>query len=289
LEKSLRGGEHAGKELLNDFIAGKSGLARYGTERNDMAADATSHLSPHLHFGTVSVRELVRRAREPGGAGRRANGKTRKNAQVWMDELVWREFFSQVLYHFPYAARRAFRLQYAELRWDGDNAAFEAWREGRTGYPLVDAGMRQLKATGWMHNRARMVTASFLTKDLLLNWQEGEDYFLRTLVDGDMASNNGGWQWAAGTGTDAQPFFRIFHPVRQSKRFDPQGEYIRRWVPELEKVPTRYIHTPWEMPEETAGAAGVKIGKEYPLPIVDHALQRERALEMYRRARTRTI
>lgn len=267
-----RGGEDVAKALAQEFVTRKNGLEQYGNARDDMAADSTSHLSPHLHFGTVSVRELVRTAR---GAS--------DNARVWINELVWREFLNQVLFHFPYAARQSFRPEYADLNWQANAEFFQAWREGKTGYPIVDAGMRQLNATGWMHNRARMITASFLTKDLLLNWQLGEKFFMQTLIDGDMASNNGGWQWTAGTGTDAQPYFRIFNPMLQSARFDSAGMYIRRWVPELERVPTQYIHAPSEMPSDVARTIHFQLGKEYPKPLVEHAAQRARVLAMYRK------
>ncbi len=283
-----RGGERAGTELARAFTAHQNGLHAYGESRDDLAADATSHLSPHLHFGTVSVRELARLAREnlparsaPRQAKRR---ETRAAAQVWLDELVWREFFNHVMYHFPHAARESFRANYAALKWESNPAQFAAWSEGRTGFPLVDAGMRQLNATGWMHNRARMVTASFLTKDLLMDWRAGERYFLQHLIDGDIASNNGGWQWTAGTGTDAQPYFRIFNPVLQSMRFDPGGSYIRRWVPELANVPNEYLHAPWTLPVELAHRLHFELGQDYPKPLVDHAAQRVQALQLYRRA-----
>jgi deoxyribodipyrimidine photo-lyase len=273
---SCQGGESCARELLADFVKRDDGLACYRDTRDFMAQDATSHLSPHLHFGTISVRELVRAA---SAQNDRANIK---QAKTWVDELAWREFYSSVLWHFPHAARSSFKREYDNLVWDNHSEKFEAWCQGRTGYPIVDAGMRQLNATGWMHNRARMIVASFLTKDLLIDWRWGEKFFLQHLVDGDVASNNGGWQWAAGTGTDAQPFFRIFNPLLQSQKFDARGDYIRRWVPELARVPAQYIHEPGKMPVDVARRAGIEIGKEYPLPIVDHAIQRELALAMYR-------
>ena len=282
-----RGGATVGMQLAHDFISRQNGLAAYGESRNDMAADATSHLSPHLHFGTVSVRELIRLAREAfsESSARRKQVSARtssENAKVWIDEIVWREFFNHVLYHFPRAAHSAFRAEYANLNWDNDAEFFQAWCEGRTGYPIVDAGMRQLRETGWMHNRARMITASFLTKDLLADWRMGEKFFMQNLIDGDMASNNGGWQWAAGTGTDAQPYFRIFNPMLQGARFDPTGAYVRRHVPELAKVPVEYIHAPWEMPHAVMTRIGFQLGRDYPKPIVVHATQRERALALYK-------
>ena len=272
-EHFARGGETQGLKLARAFLHRKDGLASYADTRDLMARDATSHLSPHLHFGTVSVRELVRTARD---------ANVGKPGKTWLDELVWREFYANVLWHFPYAARGAFRREYENVVWENDAEEFAAWCEGRTGYPIVDAGMRQLKATGWMHNRARMIVASFLTKDLLIDWRRGEKYFLQHLIDGDVASNNGGWQWSAGTGTDAQPFFRIFNPVLQGTKFDPDGAYVKRWLPELARVPAKYIHAPWTMPSDVARRAGVEIGGDYPAPIVDHAVQRERVLAIYR-------
>ena len=265
------GGETEAQKLARTFFRRANGVAQYGDTRNDLGADATSHLSPHLHFGTVSARELVRAARDRQTS---ADAQTAKHIKTWIDEIVWREFFAHVLYHFPHAARQAFRADYKNLAWENDAEKFAAWCTGRTGFPVVDAGMRQLNATGWMHNRARMIVASFLTKDLLIDWRWGEKYFLQKLIDGDVASNNGGWQWSASTGTDAQPFFRIFNPVLQGKRFDPNGDYVRRWVPELAHVATRDIHAPWESPQTIA---------DYPAPIVEHAIACARALALFRR------
>jgi deoxyribodipyrimidine photo-lyase len=288
-EKEVEGlrGEAEGLKLAEEFVH-RGGLRRYGLQRNELAGTTTSRLSPHLHFGTVSVRQLVRMARasEAASAKRpRQNPIPARDANgvsAWIGELIWREFYAQVLWHFPNAARGSFRRQYEDIAWENDEEKFAAWCAGRTGYSLVDAAMRELQATGWMHNRARMIVVSFLTKDLLIDWRWGERYFMQHLIDGDVASNNGGWQWVAGTGTDAQPFFRIFNPVEQGKRYDAAGEYVRRWVPELAQVPTRYIHAPWTMPEEVARAAGIKVGGEYPAPIVDHAEQRARALALFR-------
>ena len=178
--------------------------------------------------------------------------------------------------------QQAFRAELRHIPWRSDPSGLAAWKAGLTGYPVVDAAMRQLRATGWMHNRARMIAASFLTKDLLINWQEGERYFMQQLLDGDPASNNGGWQWTAGTGTDAAPYFRVFNPILQGLKFDPQGDYVRRWVPELALVPTKYIHTPWEMPDDLQKQVHSRIDSDYPAPIVDHSLARERVLIAYR-------
>ena len=252
--RRTRGGETAGLARAKAFLQG-DGLLRYAETRDILAAEATSHLSADLHFGTISVRALVRDAR---AARADAPAPARRSIDVWLGELIWREFYAQVLWHFPHAARGAFRRGYDALPWKNDPKLFAAWCAGRTGYPIVDAAMRELNESGFMHNRARMIVASFLTKDLLIDWRWGERYFLQHLVDGDMANNNGGWQWAASTGTDAQPFFRIFNPIAQAERYDPRGEYVRRWVPEVADADA------------------------YPAPIVDHAVQRRRALVLYR-------
>jgi deoxyribodipyrimidine photo-lyase len=204
-----------------------------------------------------------------------------------LNQLIWREFFAAILFHLPQVRRMSFRANLRSIRWENDLHTFAAWRAGQTGYPLVDAGMRQLSATGWMHNRARMVVASFLVKDLLVDWRWGEQWFMRQLLDGDPASNNGGWQWTAGTGTDAAPYFRVFNPTAQAQRYDPDGNYIRRWVPELRQVPEPYVHSPWEMPAGVQHEAGCQIGVDYPRPLLDHAWARDRALAVYRRGRSR--
>lgn len=289
-----RGGATEGQRLVRSFLRRADGLRAYSRLRNDLARDATSHLSPHLHFGTVSVRELARLAQAmvtTSSPAKRLDSSLVEHeadsVSAWMGELIWREFYAQMLWHFPHAARQAFRSRYAALAWENNPAQFAAWCEGRTGYPIVDAAMRQLRATGWMPNRARMIVASFLTKDLLIDWRRGERYFRQHLIDGDVASNNGGWQWVAGTGTDAQPFLRIFNPVAQGRHFDATGAYVRRWVPELARVPNEYIHQPWRMPRDVARAARVEMGKDYPLPIVDHAQARARAWARFQEARAR--
>jgi deoxyribodipyrimidine photo-lyase len=197
---------------------------------------------------------------------------------VFLTEIAWRDFYLHILWHFPHVAEGAFKSRFDAIAWENDPELFEAWTQGRTGYPIVDAAMRQLNAEAWMHNRGRMIVASFLTKDLLIDWRWGEQYFMKQLVDGDQASNNGGWQWAAGTGTDAQPYFRIFNPTLQGKKFDPNGAYVRRWVPELARVPSKYIHEPWRLSAAERDAVGAG---DYPAPIVDHATQRARALALY--------
>ncbi len=280
------GGEAEGLKRLHAFVdlSNSDGISDYHNQRDLMARPATSRLSAYLHLGCVSTQACLRAALY---ALEEAQGEARNGVDGWMNELAWHDFYMQILYHFPYVLRGAFKQEYNRLEWSNNEEHFAAWCEGRTGYPIVDAAMRQLNTEAWMHNRARMIVASFLIKDLLINWRWGEDYFLQQLVDGDHAANNGGWQWVAGTGTDAQPYFRIFNPVSQGQKFDPQGEYVRRYVPELALVPNKYIHQPWTMPESEQRKAGVTIGSEYPQPIIDHRIQREKALEMYSRVTTR--
>ena len=273
-----RGGAAEAARLLADFTS--RSLAEYARQRDFPALDATSRLSPHLHFGTISPRTVLAAVEEARRAAPHVPG-----ASKFVRELAWREFFHHVLFHFARVARESFQRPMDALPWGHDPASLAAWREGRTGYPFVDAGMRQLAATHWMHNRARMTTASFLTKDLHAHWREGERWFELQLADADLASNNGGWQWVAGTGADAAPFFRIFNPVLQSKKFDADGAYIRRWVPELARVPAGRIHEPWTMTADEQKAAGCRIGTDYPAPIVDHAKERAAALAGYERLR----
>jgi deoxyribodipyrimidine photo-lyase len=264
-DPGLRPGSRGGEALLQEFLAR---IDDYDATRDFPATPGPSHLGIHLRFGTLSLRRLV------ALASQRIEGGSR-GAQTWLSELIWRDFYHQVLFHHPHVVERAFRPDCDALRWEQGaqaEAHFGAWCEGRTGYPLVDAGMRQLAATGYMHNRLRMVTASFLTKDLGVSWQRGEVWFARHLNDFELASNNGGWQWAASTGCDAQPWFRIFNPVTQSERFDPDGAFIRRWVPELAPLSGKAIHAPW-----TARVAA----RAYPPPIVDHELARERTLARF--------
>lgn len=264
-------GETAAEARLADFLAR---LDRYHETRDRPALAGGSALSVHNRFGTLSIRRLARAAREAASAG----------ADAWLSELVWRDFFFQILHHHPRVVDAPFRPEFARLRWSDDAGRFAAWCEGRTGYPMVDAGMRQLVRTGTLHNRVRMVTASFLVKDLLIDWRRGERFFAEHLLDYDLAANNGNWQWVASTGCDAQPWFRIFNPVTQSQRFDPAGDYIRSQLPELAGLPARAIHAPWTLSPAEQQAAGCIIGRDYPAPIVDHGMQREAALALYRAA-----
>ncbi len=261
-------GMSGGRSLFDEF---RARIDRYRKARDYPAVKGVSYLSTHLRFGTVSARELAAFARRRGGEG----------ADTWLSELVWRDFYHMILWHHPHVVDAAFRQEYGRVVWDDAPELFAAWCEGRTGYPIVDAGMRQLNQTGYMHNRLRMIVASFLTKDLGIDWRPGERYFAQQLNDYDLAANNGGWQWAASTGCDAQPWFRIFNPVTQSQKFDPDGRFIRRYVPELARVPDKYIHAPWTMADIDQAAARTRIGVDYPAPVVDHARARERTLARF--------
>ena len=266
------GSSGAGK-LLVDFMKRAHAYA----ERRDYPALAgTSHLSVHLRFGTISIRQLVRAALELD-----ADTGARDGASVWLSELIWREFYFSILFHFPHVETGAFRREYDALEFDNDADKFRSWCDAATGYPLVDAAMRQINSTGYMHNRLRMLSASFLVKDLHVDWRWGEEYFARNLNDFDLAANNGGWQWCASTGCDAQPYFRIFNPVTQSRKFDPEGRFIRMQLPELAEVPDKYIHEPWKMPEEVQRASNCVIGQTYPPPVVDHSAARKKSLARY--------
>ncbi|NPV40201.1 MAG: deoxyribodipyrimidine photo-lyase [Anaerolineae bacterium] len=268
-------GEAAARLRLQEFL--KTSVSNYALERDRMDLEGTSRLSPYIRFGQLSMRYVYAQ-----GLHSAAFSKENSGISSWLNELIWREFFIHIMAAFPQVMRGAFRPNLRAVPWRDSSADLQAWQAGLTGYPLVDAGMRQLAQTGWMHNRARMITASFLAKHLLINWQSGEEWFMRHLLDGDPASNNGGWQWSAGTGTDAAPYFRIFNPVLQSRKFDPSGDYIRAWVPELANVPPNYIHEPWLMPMAVQSACGVRIGKDYPSPVVEHTAARARALAAYK-------
>ncbi len=271
----LPSGTVGAQELLADFLDHR--IDRYAETRDFPAVKGPSYLSTHLRFGTLSIRQLVREAWQRAQAGS-------AGAEVWLSELIWRDFYHQVLHHHPHVVGGAYRPEYDRIKWEKGKAAdtlFAAWCEGRTGYPLVDAAMLQINQTGYMHNRLRMVVASFLSKDLGLDWRRGEAYFATHLNDFDLAANNGGWQWAASTGCDAQPYFRIFNPISQSRRFDASGKFIRRYLPQLARLPDDLIHAPWLARPLDLQAAGLELGRDYPLPVVAHDEARERTLMRY--------
>ena len=267
-------GERAAFERLQWFMAGP--VYDYAASRNLPAVDGTSQLSPHLRCGTIGIRTIATALARAKQAAK--TPAQRQSCEVFLNELIWREFYLQILHNFPHVTKGAFRPEYDKLAWENNAAHFQAWCAGLTGYPIVDAAMRCLNATGTMHNRLRMIVAMFLTKDLLIHWQWGERYFMKQLVDGDLAANNGGWQWSAGTGTDAAPYFRIFNPVSQALNFDPKGEFVRRWVPELAALPDERIHQPWQ-------GSLVTTGQKYPPRIVRHEEQRLKCLALYQAAK----
>jgi deoxyribodipyrimidine photo-lyase len=271
-ELRLPTGMSGAQALFRDFI---ERIDDYAAKRDFPALKGSSYLSAHLRFGTISVRQLAAYAQAQASRG----------AATWLSELIWRDFYHAILWHHPRVATQCFKPAFDTLRWDDAPELFAAWCAGRTGYPLVDAAMRQLDSSGWMHNRLRMVAASFLTKDLGLDWRRGEAWFAQQLLDFDLAANNGGWQWAAFTGCDAQPWFRIFNPVTQSEKFDAEGRFIRRYVPELSGVPQKFIHAPWKMSAAEQADCGVNIGRDYPAPVVDHAQARARTLARFKAVR----
>jgi len=269
------GGEREAHRLFERFLS--EGVSLYTEIHDALGQDLTSRLSPHLHFGTISPRQIEDAL--PSGEG----------PEAYRRQLCWRDFYSHVLYHFPDNRTTEFQPRYRKgFGWSKDKRAFAAWTEGRTGFPLVDAGMRQLLREGWMHNRARLVVGSFLTKDLGIDWRMGEEHFMRYLVDGDEANNNGNWQWIASVGTDPQPAFkRIFNPALHQERYDPEGTYVRRYVPELAEVPDEYLAEPSRMSAEEQESCGCVIGRDYPEQMVDHKKAREEALDRYRAAKER--
>ena len=274
LAAAWRPGETAALKRLKQFTAGA--MEAYADQRNFPETDGTSALSPHLHFGEIGPRQIwaaVRKLSQDSGVF-----PAHRGGQVFLSEVGWREFAGHLLYHFPQTPEEPLRKEFSAFPWVKDPAALRAWQKGRTGYPLVDAGMRQLWQTGWMHNRVRMIVASFLVKHLRISWQAGAAWFWGTLVDADLASNTLGWQWAAGCGADAAPYFRIFNPILQGGKFDPEGNYVRRWVPELARLPAEFIHQPWAAPLHVLAEAGVTLGADYPQPIVDHGEARAAAL-----------
>jgi deoxyribodipyrimidine photo-lyase len=268
-------GMTGGKQLLADF---ETRMHQYKEARDYPAIKGVSYLSVHLRFGTVSVRHLARVARDRANSGSQSIG-----CQTWLNELIWRDFYFQILHHHPKVAEgKAYKSEFEHLAFPNDERLFKTWCDGQTGYPLIDAAMRQINQTGFMHNRLRMVAASFLVKDLLIDWRWGERYFAEHLIDFDLSANNGGWQWAASTGCDAQPWFRIFNPITQSEKFDGAGKFIRKYVPELVNCSDKEIHAPWLIPPLRQQSIGVVVGKNYPAPIVEHAAQRALALDLYK-------
>lgn len=262
-------GEKAAQAALRQFV--KNGLSSYSKERDEPSKVGTSLLSAHLHFGEIAPFQIWEALR------------TVKNSEPFLRQIIWREFAYHLLVHFPKTPTRALKEKFNDFPWKKNSRALKAWQKGMTGYPIIDAGMRQLWKTGWMHNRVRMVAASFLVKDLMVPWQDGAKWFWDTLVDADLANNTFGWQWCAGCGADAAPYFRIFNPETQSKRFDPKGEYIRKFVPELKDLPDRWIHAPHMAPDDVLKKAGIVLGKTYPGPIIDHGTARKDALNIYHR------
>jgi deoxyribodipyrimidine photo-lyase len=262
-------GEDGARERLQEFV--RHDLASYEKERDMPDAQATSRLSPHLAHGEITPRLILAALKARRGG----------SAEKFRKELVWREFSYHLLFHNPDLHRRNFRNEFDALPWRDDEKGLLAWQRGRTGYPIVDAGMRELWKTGWMHNRVRMIAASFLVKHLLVDWRLGERWFWDTLVDADCANNPASWQWVAGSGADAAPYFRIFNPILQGEKFDPDGDYVRHYVPELARLPNQYIHKPWEAPPSVLEESGVRLGRSYPLPVVNHLNARERALLVY--------
>ncbi|MDB5470820.1 MAG: Deoxyribodipyrimidine photo-lyase [Caulobacter sp.] len=267
-------GEAGAKAALHDFLDGP--VRGYSSDRDRPDRPGTSRLSPHLHFGEVGPRQVWRAAQDAA-----ARGASESQIDKFLAELGWREFHHHLLFHWPNLATENFRPEWDHFAWRDDDEAFEAWAMGQTGFPIIDAGMRELWATGFMHNRLRMIVASFLIKDLLIDWRRGEQWFWDCLVDADLAQNSANWQWVAGSGADASPWFRIFNPVTQGRKFDPDGAYVRQWAPELRNLPNGVIHAPWTAVSEVLGQAGIQLGRDYPKPLVDHGRARDRALEAY--------
>ncbi|WP_343416000.1 deoxyribodipyrimidine photo-lyase [Candidatus Flexifilum breve] len=274
-------GEAVALHRLERFTA--DAIYRYGDTRNRLTAYpfddlvSTSALSPYLRFGMLSPRQAYHAAARLLEDADALSASERQSIQTWISELAWRDFYNHILYHFPHVLERSFKPEYDRVEYRDAPEEFERWAAGMTGYPVIDAAMRQMNTLGWMHNRARMIVASFLTKDLLIYWRRGDLHFMQHLIDGDLAANNGGWQWSAGTGTDAQPYFRIFNPISQSEQYDPEGEYIRAFVPELRDVLTPYIHAPWTLPTPP---------KDYPSPMVEHSAARQRTLAAFKKVKT---
>lgn len=273
--------EDAALKQLRNFTTGEDApIYMYEKGRNSLEPCQTSRISPFLRFGVLSIRQVVQFAHQAIQSA--PNGNSQMSARAWLDELIWRDFFIHILHYFPQTIQTNFQSR--QIDWINNELHFNAWKEGRTGVPIVDAGMRQLRDEGWLPNRVRMIVASFLTKDLLIDWRWGEEWFMQNLIDGDPPANIGGWQWIAGTGTDAAPYFRVINPFRQSQIFDPQGLYIKKYLPELSFVPTPFIHQPFQMPLDLQKKVKCIIGKDYPTPLVDHSFARQRALDFFRKS-----
>lgn len=272
--KHWKVGEEGAQDLLKSF-AGEA-INDYKKGRDFPASKKTSKLSPYLHFGHISPRQIWNRIKE----------KSSSDVKHFFSELGWREFSYHLLWHYPNIPEKPFVEKFSQFKWDKNDEALKKWQKGETGYPIVDAGMRELWETGWMHNRVRMIVASFLTKDLFIHWRNGEDWFWDTLVDADLASNSASWQWVAGSGADAAPYFRIFNPVLQGEKFDPEGEYVKKWIPELQDIPAKWVHKPWEAPGLELRSWGVTLGKDYPYPIVNHKDAREDALKRFEKIKS---
>lgn len=276
-EREWTPGEAGAQAALTEFVS--HGLSNYPEARDQLGAKGTSRLSPHLHFGEISPAQIAAAVETAA----HDNKALRRGAEKFMSEIGWREFSTHLLFHWPTLPEQNWRSQFDAFEWRDDDGALEAWQRGLTGYPVIDAAMRELWTTGYMHNRARMIAASFLIKHLLVDWRRGEEWFWDTLLDADLANNAASWQWVAGSGADASPYFRIFNPVTQGERYDADGAYVRRWVPELARLPDDVLHKPWEADAATLRAAGMELGLTYPKPIVSHAAARARALEAYKR------
>jgi deoxyribodipyrimidine photo-lyase len=279
LRETWKPGEKAAHILLNEFTGGA--VFEYQDNRNVPGISGTSRLSPHLHFGEIGPRQVWNAVVTSASA--QAASRMAQGLEAYLSEIAWREFSYHLLFHFPQLPSTPLRTEFSNFQWENNSDDLSAWQRGATGYPIVDAGMRELWTTGWMHNRVRMVVASFLIKDLLIDWRIGEKWFWDTLVDADLASNSASWQWVAGCGADAAPYYRVFNPIIQASKFDLNGSYVRKWVPELAKLPDRLIHTPWAANPIELSDAEVDLGRDYPMPIVDHLIARTRALERYKR------
>ena len=274
IQEAWKPGEEGAQKRLDQFL--EEGLLDYKEGRNFPFKENVSRLSPHLHFGEISPNEVWYQAKT-----KESVSGIQKSLEHFLSELGWREFSYYLLYHFPSLPKQNFQAKFNKFPWIKNESFLESWQKGETGYPIVDAGMRELWQTGYMHNRLRMVVGSFLVKNLLIDWREGEDWFWDCLVDADLASNSAGWQWVAGSGADAAPYFRIFNPVTQGLKFDPEGEYTKKYVPELKLLPNKFLFSPWEAPKEILEKAGIELGKDYPEPIVDLKYSRELALEAF--------